>query len=368
MILNLSRTAAALVFMVLPVWGHRAVDAQSPGPLAPESSREWTRVEGGPGTGCAGDSTFAFFVREGDPRKIMLFLNGGGACWNGGNCDMKGKPTFYSKMDARQDPAGADGVLQPSNPRNPVGDYSMVFVPYCTGDVHLGTREVTYRDSLPGDVAPRDFVIRHHGARNVERAVAWLTAKWTAPDIVFVTGSSAGAIPSPVYAADLARHYPRARVVQLGDGAGGYRAPAVPGILAGWGATDRIRANPAFGPVDSARLTFETLYQVAARATPRVRFAQYNNADDEIQVVFLNLLGMQGFRLPDLMRENLAEIRRSNEGFRSYTAPGVGHTILGSAEFYTLRVDDISLRDWLAALIGGSPVQDVGVSLLRKTP
>jgi hypothetical protein len=100
-------------------------------------------------------------------------------------------------------------------------------------------------------------------------------------------------------------------------------------------------------------------------ARPRGFFAQYNDADDEIQVVFHPSACEYCCRIDE---ENLAEIRRSNEGFRSYTAPGVGHTILGSAEFYTMRVDDISLRDWLAALIAGSPVQDVGAALLRKAP
>jgi hypothetical protein len=218
--------------------GYSAAEAQS---ASPDAKGLWTRVEGGPGTGCAADSSFAFFVREGNPRRVMLYLNGGGACWNGGNCDLKGRPTYTTQFDG-QDLSRADGILAPANPANPVGDYSMVFVPYCTGDVHLGTRDVAYRDSLPGDAAQRPFVIRHQGARNVARAIEWLTSKWTEPEVVFVTGSSAGAIPSPIYAADLARHYPRARVVQLGDGAGGYRAPAVPGILAGNG--HRLRAMP----------------------------------------------------------------------------------------------------------------------------
>ena len=39
----------------------------------------------------------------------------------------------------------------------------------------------------------------------------------------FVTGSSAGAIPSPFYASLIADHYTDATVTQLGDGAGGYR-------------------------------------------------------------------------------------------------------------------------------------------------
>jgi hypothetical protein len=31
------------------------------------------------------------------------------------------------------------GLLDRNNPKNPVHDWSMVFVPYCKGDVHSGS-------------------------------------------------------------------------------------------------------------------------------------------------------------------------------------------------------------------------------------
>jgi hypothetical protein len=184
------------------------------------------------------------------------------------------------------------------------------------------------------------------------------------PSLVFVTGSSAGAIPSPLYASQVARHYPRARIVQLGDGAGGYRAPAIPGILALWGATGALKRDAAYRSVDSAGMTFEMLYIVAARTARRVAFAQYNTAEDNVQLSFLSALGVHDVPLAQLLAQNLADIRRANPALRTYTAPGQMHTILRRPEFYTLAVDGVAVRDWVAGLLDGKPIQNVGQSLL----
>jgi hypothetical protein len=182
--------------------------------------------------------------------------------------------------------------------------------------------------------------------------------------VVFVSGSSAGAIPSPVFAAQIAHRYPRARVVQLGDGGGGYRAAAIPGILARWGATQVLRRDSAYRSLDAAALTFESFYVVAARVAPGVRFAQYNNAEEKTQLFFLEQLGVHDATLAGLLALNLTEIRQANPRFRSYTAPGKAHTILLTPQFYALTVDGVAIRDWVAALLDGCAVRNVGDSLL----
>lgn len=351
----------------------------APGPAAAQLARlapstagrpqaMWTRIAGPPGTGCAHDSSFAFFVHIGDPLRVMVFFEGGGGCWNGVNCNLEGRATFDPRVDSTDHPTRFGGLLALANPANPVRDYSVVFVPYCTGDVHLGSRDVTYVDTLPTRETPHIYSVRHQGARNVAAAIAWVTAHWPRPAIVFVTGASAGAIPTPLYAMQLARRYPNARVVQLGDGAGGFRANAIPALLAHWGATEMLRRDPAFRSLDSSAFNFESLYLVAARTTPRVRLAQINFAEDETQRGYLRMLGVHDVPLQDLLRDNLTEIRRVHPTFRAYTIPGDGHTVLQRPAFYTLSVDGVAMRDWVAALLEGGTVHDIGEGLLRSSP
>lgn len=333
----------------------------STGQLAPE----WIRIAGGPGTSCSRDSSYSFFFHPGDERRLVIFFQGGGACWNGQNCDVKGKPSFDPQIDTTDDPTRQAGLLDLSNPRNPIRDYSVVFVPYCTADVFLGARTVSYDTRSATDTAAHRFRIRHRGRANADRVIAWVYSHFAKPSLVFVTGTSAGAIPTPFYASLVALHYPRARVVQLGDAAGGYRAQAIPGILAHWGATSALKRDAAFRGIDSATMTFETLYVVAARTTPRVSFAQYNSAEDNVQLSFLSMLGVHDVPLARLLAANHADIRRANSALRTYTIPGHMHTILLRPEFYTLAMDSIAIRDWVAGLLDGTRMPDVGQALLR---
>ncbi|HKE91244.1 MAG TPA: pectin acetylesterase-family hydrolase [Gemmatimonadales bacterium] len=340
-----------------------AASAMAAAAQGADTSSVWNRVPGGSGTGCAHDSNYAFFVHPGDPRRLVIYLNGGGACWNNLNCDLHGRGTFRDVIDTTQLPDQKSGIFDFANPRNPARDFTIIFIPYCTGDVFLGARTVSY-SSTDTTGAKHPFDIRHRGRANAEQAVAWVYARYPAPQLVFVTGSSAGAIPSPLYASLVAQHYPHARVVQLGDGAGGYRAAAIPGILAMWGATTALRQDAAFRGVDSATLTFETLYEVAGRTNPQVTFAQYNSSEDNVQLSFLAMLGVHDVRFADLLAANFADIRRINPVLRTYTAPGPMHTILRRPEFYSLTVEGVAIRDWVADLLDGKRVADVGQSLL----
>jgi hypothetical protein len=325
-------------------------------------SKGWNRIPGREGTGCARDSTFAFRVRPGLPDKVMIFLNGGGACWRTQDCDPKGKPTYTMTVDSANDVSVRTGLLDVANDANPVRDYTMVFVPYCTGDVHLGTRQVDYE--VKG--SDKTISIRHGGGANLEAVLDWVFTNIRNPRTVFVTGVSAGAIPSPVVAERVARHYPRARVVQLGDGAGGYHTPAVPGILAEWGATDYLADDPAFRSTDSASFTFERMYTAAARVAPRVHYAQVNTTEDATQLYFLSMLGVKNTPLVRQLADAYEEIQGAVPSFRTYTAPGKAHTILRSNAVYTTTVDGVAFKDWLTALVNGEEVQDVGEKLLEK--
>ena len=92
----------------------------------------------------------------------------------------------------------------------------------------------------------------------------WVTQQYTDPKRVFVSGGSAGAIPSPIFASQLARHYTKAQVVQLGDGAGGYRTYRLAPQLELWGATRALKHDPLYSDLDVETANFEDFYSRAA--------------------------------------------------------------------------------------------------------
>jgi hypothetical protein len=329
------------------------------------AAKGWAEIPGGPGTICATGTPYSFFVRDGDPRRLVIFFGGGGACWNAETCVKT--PVFKSAVDSTDFPIG-EGIFDFARAENPIRGFTVVNIPSCTGDVNLGRRDVAYAVSdSTGAVSP-SFVIHHQGSANVRAALAWIYGKVPQPSVVFVVGASAGALGSPYYAALVAEHYPRARVVQLGESAGSYRTPAVAAISAAWGVSGLLRERKAYRDADSTTMTWEYLYTHSSGQGSRVRFAQVNSVEDATQRRFLALAGTRDVPLSTLLAGNLADIRKANPQFRSYTAPGTSHILLGSPEFYTLQVDGTSLRDWVAALVEGRPVKNVGESLLGPKP
>ncbi len=288
---------------------------------------------------CSKGGAWNFWVHRGQPDRVLVYLQGGGGCWLKANCDLADKPTFTPDVDERDNPTGADGILAIDRLANPFRGWTVVYIPYCTGDAHLGARQVDYAG----------VGMDHRGAANAATAIGWIGAEIKQPREIVVTGGSAGAIPVPVYATRLATRFPEARITGIGDGAGGHRASAVPGILAGWGVRQALSDVPAFAAIDSAGLTFESLYIAAGRANPKLRLAQQDN--DAVQLDFLALLGIADTPLAPLLRANLDEIQAALPTFRRYLIPGEERTILTRASFYTTVVDGIALSDWLTATI-----------------
>ena len=312
----------------------------------------WHRLVPAGETTCALGDPFSFFVRPADPQRLLIYLQGGGACWDGQTCT-PGASTTEQTVTASDSPEqAAFGIFDLDNEANPFRDYSMVFIPYCTGDVHLGDSVATY--TTGGEA----LTIRHNGFNNVSAVLEWTYANYAAPDAVFVAGSSAGAIPSPFYTHFVAEQYPAARIAQLGDAAGGYRGAALSGLLDTWGTTALLSRFPEY-EIGRAGLTFDATYVATGRLHPAVQLAQYNTAYDSVQGFFLRLFGETQVDLPRLIAANDGDIAKQIGNYDSYLAGGAVHTILQLPLFYTVQADGVRIRDWVAALAAGEPVDSV---------
>jgi len=347
--------AASALFALVSGCKGAGAAPEAPAPLAAMPApvmADWTMIEPGGETLCATGTPFRFHVREGDPARVLFFLNGGGACWSGDLCDLATEPTPYTpftEMDANN-PARMKGVFDLSHAENPFAGWTQVFVPYCTGDSHLGARDVTYTTT-----AGTETVIHHRGKANVQAALDWLYANRPEPQRVFVSGGSAGAIASPYYAGVVADHYPQADIAQLADGSGGYRAPGIAGVLEAWGAFDDAPDWPELSAVDRATATTEDFFRVIAARYPQIRLARFDNVDDEVQQGFLTLLG-SGEPVRALLAANNADLARDIPSIRTFSAKGNAHTALRFEALYSAEIGGVKLADWVADLAEGRAV------------
>lgn len=337
--------------LIVALW-HGAAIADSPPASA---SASWTVVEPAGETRCSDGTPYRFLVRAGNPSKLHFHLQGGGGCWRRENCDPQMEPTYVRSTRKLAPPSA--GVFDASDPRNPLADYTVVFAAYCTGDVHLGAIDRIYPPVLP-EQAP--LTIHHRGRENVESALQWTYRNVAGPTEIFVSGSSAGAVPSPFYASLLAEHYPSAQIAQLGDGAGGYRVdPPDMRLRDVWGAFAFLPKARGFEHLNTAPPSNESLYVAAARAHPNIRFARYDTAEDAAQKGFLAMRGgPDRSMLPSLLANN-DDIRAAAPSFRAFVAGGELHTILARPEFYAVRAGEVRLRDWVALLARRENVRDV---------
>ena len=322
---------------------------------AVDDARPWQEILPGGESICSDGSPYKFLTRQGDSKKLLVYLQGGGACWFRGNCDPAMKPTY--NINLAQLRGYQTGIFNLDNPSNPFKNHTVVFAPYCSGDVHIGASDTEY-PGLEPDQPP--LTIYHRGRANMQTVLDWTYANATESEEIFVTGSSAGAIPSPFYASLIADHYADAIVTQLGDGAGGYRqtnSDARP--HAAWGTFRFITEEAGFDALDSSTMNYESLYIAAAQRHPNIQFAEYDAAQDSVQKSFLALSGQQDVDLLDALTANHADIRAQADNFRSFIAGGESHTVLARPEFYTFAADGTSIRDWVAALANNEEVEDV---------
>jgi hypothetical protein len=319
----------------------------------------WNTIEPAGNTTCSDGTPYKFLVRPGDPANLVVYFQGGGGCFDGRTCDPDVEPTYTVNLE-KLDLARYDGIFAFDHAENPFGDSSFVFAPYCTADVHIGNRDAVYEAPAGENHPAHDVTIHHRGAVNAAAVLEWTQAHFFRPESVFVTGSSAGSIPSPYYTLRLAARYPEARIAQLGDGAGGYRGIGTSSRPhEHWGTLEVVGDVEELAALKTEDFSFEKLYIASAKRLPKVTFAEYDTAEDSVQLRFLKLGGNDAASLQPLLEANQADIRAAAPNFRSYIAGGDVHTILARPEFYTYHVGGKRVRDWVAALAAGEPVEDV---------
>jgi hypothetical protein len=324
------------------------------GPMLPDLDPEWLTVEPGGETICARGDEFRFFARGGTVNKLVIFFDGGGACWDAQTCGI-GEALFSPTAEENLDDL-EDGVGDNADPENPFRDWYQIFIPYCTADVHWGDNVATYTPEGGGE----DIVINHKGQANVQAVLDWVYERFEAPESIFVTGVSAGAYGSIGWAPYIIDHYPDAEVSQLGDcGAGVITETFFEDSFPSWNSAGFIPDWIPALDVPIEELKIENLYIGIANHYPDHFFGQYNTDQDENQILYYVAMGGMEEDWSPTMRGKIDAIIDGADNFRSYIAGGVKHVILPYPEFYTYASDGVRIRDWVADIAAGEEVENV---------
>ncbi|XXT19156.1 pectin acetylesterase-family hydrolase [Sorangium sp. So ce429] len=163
----------------------------------------WQKVEL-PGTTCGNGSQYKFFIRRTSSPNVLFFFEGGGACWDYDTCSGRAgvlgaaNPNGISDDYMQQVKAQyASPIVNGADPGLPLRSrtdlvtrgWNIVYMPYCTGDVHVGNSVVTYAD--PTGAEP-PITWHHSGYDNTIAAASYAKAQLPRAQKLLVTGYSAG--------------------------------------------------------------------------------------------------------------------------------------------------------------------------------
>jgi hypothetical protein len=316
-------TSAAVTMTAGPVW-----DSYSYDPLAELAI-------------CLRGSRYQVEVHHGTNNKVLLYLEGGGACWNYQTC--WGSPT--AKLTA--DPTFGDGILNFSNPDNPFRDWNVVYAPYCDGSVFGGDHIADYQGNKT----------YHHGIENLSAAVAMLRDQFPDPEMIAVMGSSAGGYGTYSGYGVTRVAFPDTPIVVLDDSGPGLQNHDETQAIADRNENWRFQQ---FVPPSCTQCADQITYlsEWAIDRDPTLRVGYFSNLQDAVIRTFNNLSGPAYEALLLQVTGDLHS--RQPDRFKRFYVQGESHTILELPTFYTTEVDGIRIRDWAADLITDGPAwQDI---------
>lgn len=323
------------------------------------SSVDWVQISPGGDTNCAFETPFSFFFREvPSSTRLLVYFEGGGACWEGVSCS-----GMFDTNVSDDELDGFAGIFDFANPANPFVEHSVVFVPYCTGDVHIGDTIQFYGD--PASSRP----VAHRGFRNVSAVLGWLEQNLSRPfEYVTISGTSAGSYGAVYYAPRIADLFPSATVSVIGD-SGVPLLHEYPEILRRWGSADVVRKiRPQSAGSEEPDLSLEGAHRYFGDRHPGALIAQATSDRDGVQSGFYLISGSP--RAREVTYALLDSVAASVPRFRSFVVEGGDHGLFVSDRFYSYTADGDTLADWIGRAALGQEIgtRRCGVCKVSSAP
>jgi hypothetical protein len=303
---------------------------------------------------CANGSTTGLAISPGTTDDLLVFFDGGGACWSYETCIAGGAvDRTYSvekfKVEARDFiPCSLTdrAHLPPA-----LAGATIVFVPYCTGDVHGGDRVKEYGNAVFHQTW------QHKGHANVRAYLRRLAATYT-PAKVVVAGSSAGGFGALLNYELFRWYWPDARAYLLDDSGPALVGDEVPPEFRGnWDSAWNV--GVALDPwCPECRSDLSSAFTVLADLHPEDRLALMSHEEDAVMSLFMLETG-SGFHAALGALEQ--SVLRPN-GVRAFLEAGSDHMLLTplTACEAGSYVDDhaaagVGLDAWLEQMVSDDP-------------
>ncbi len=302
--------------------------------------------------------------------KLMIFLEGGGACFNSTTCGENpfhfDQTTFTAQFISVESKAG---IFSRTDTANAVADYNMVYVPYCTGDVHAGNAPNT---TVPGVPGAQQFV----GYTNMTQYLSRIVPTFPNQTRVLLAGQSAGGFGAALQYVQTTRAFGPQIPVDLLDDSGPLMGnPYLASCLEQqietlWSLSNTFIAQDCGSDCNDPGNDLLLYWEHLPKTFPNARFGFLDSTGDTTISTFFGFgaQNCQGFAAvtQSQYEAGLLDMRTqvaANSNAGSFLFGGTQHTSIVSS--YTTRTaassdgGTVKLEDWVTALVTSS-VTNVG--------
>jgi hypothetical protein len=277
--------------------------------------------------------------------KVVLYLMGGGACWDNITCYLAKTAanieSGYGEAQFANDAELLTGSLfNRDDPSNPLRDASYFFVPYCTGDVHAGNNpEAEYGGKKT----------LHVGFKNMESYLRRIVATFPKAERVVLSGSSAGGFGAGFNWWQAQEAFGDVRVDLIDDSGPPLPSPYLSESIEGqWRAAWNLNATLPEGCTE-CQSDLSAIFGFYAQALPKNRGALLSYTHD--QVIANYFLISQ-----EKVAEGLGVLAGKLDAYEStryFYVAGNSHVLLGDPG--GISQNGVVLMDWLTQMQADDP-------------
>jgi len=338
---------------------------------------KWNKVQLGRNTVSGDGSGYHMYSKRGGSNNLIIYFSGGGMAWDArsafsptGITSLVKKNSFgyYFNNIPMYILVSLHGIFDNKKAENPFRGWNIVYIPYSTGDMHIGNSITAYTHK------GRIKEIHHNGKYNTLACLDWIYESFENPDKIMVCGDSAGAFAAPYWVNTIAGHYRDSRIFCLSDGAH-LRSRNWPAIIDGiW------------------KCEFEDTFGYKPTDDPLAE-AFINTADNNILIMHTNTLydrtlasyqadinnepkGRTEYihRWSKDMLNTVSRLTKSTPNYHFYLTKygyyrfrySTPHTLTRYPRFYKANEGGISFTKWLDDIINRGNSYDVGADYLAK--
>jgi hypothetical protein len=304
---------------------------------------------------CLRGTEYTVDTREGSSDELVIFLQGGGACWQ----------DFCSAFEVTNS-LPARGILNPELEGNPVADWDVVYLPYCDGALFAGDVDRMLPNSVVEEGEPGESMGYQRGLQNLTAALDIAAEQFPNPSRILLTGISGGGFGT-ITALPLVRyHYPETEIVLFNDSGVGVAKEGDPDfinktLLEGWNATALV---PESCPDCTSNGHVTRLIEWELAADDNFTMSALSFGADQVIGTFFLMIPTAQFT-ESLLRETGRTTMLYEDRYKRFIPAGRAHTTLlgetaeggepgieiGSLE---TEVAGVSVLDWFAAHIDGT--------------